>query len=375
MREKKEWYRKFTDAYYFSDEADYVTPLLDNSDIIRSLGLPVYEVTRKNFEYDASRYNLIYELYGHQFVDFKMVLNADKRRYKTITKTYPNGDRKVKVFKEIHTQTYKNHDNDYVLETQDLKQELQDLAEEIKGKHDDTLEHKAETASAEANRRAYYRVKEEVFDIAYSNYWNYFVTLTFDGEKVDRYDYDECIKKVSTFFHNLRNRVSKDIRYIALPEHHKNGGIHFHALVYVPKRYHDLLFEQAINRKKNDEDIERCYNIKKWSYGFSTAIECDDSPKMISYVTKYITKETDNMRKGARRFVYSRNCQKPKVEYTQDPCEKVADDMKKMGIEPIWETDNSVGYLVQKSTKHRYHRKGVNDEVSAIDKRPIERGL
>lgn len=59
-----------------------------------------------------------------------------------------------------------------------------------------------ESAEIEAQRRAHSqrvsvtRSKNKIHDLARSETWEYFVTLTYDSSKTDRYDYNECLKNV-----------------------------------------------------------------------------------------------------------------------------------------------------------------------------------
>ena len=41
------------------------------------------------------------------------------------------------------------------------------------------------------------RAKGKIYDYSRANEWDWFVTLTFAPEKVDRYDYSSCTKKLS----------------------------------------------------------------------------------------------------------------------------------------------------------------------------------
>lgn len=52
------------------------------------------------------------------------------------------------------------------------------------------------------------RTKQSVYSLAYNNKWDWFVTLTFSDEKVDRYDYSEIIKKTRKWFNNMKNRFA-----------------------------------------------------------------------------------------------------------------------------------------------------------------------
>lgn len=128
-------------------------------------------------------------------------------------------------------------------------------------------------------------VKNKVFDIAYINNFKYFVTLTFDPKKVkDRYN-DNEIKRL--LLNWLKNSVTrKDLKYLLIPERHKDGAIHCHALISGRLKFFD---SGIINNYGKP-----IYNISDWKYGFSTAFEITDNNNekaFIKYITKYITKD------------------------------------------------------------------------------------
>lgn len=58
------------------------------------------------------------------------------------------------------------------------------------------------------------RTKQSVYSLSYNNKWDWFVTLTFSDEKVDRYDYSEIIKKTRNWFNNVK-KLTKDLCVIA----------------------------------------------------------------------------------------------------------------------------------------------------------------
>lgn len=137
------------------------------------------------------------------------------------------------------------------------------------------------------------RAKEAVFDIALCNEWNYFVTLTLDFTKIDRYDSVAVSKAVIDWFKNMVKR--HDVLYLLLPEKHKDGAIHMHALM---KGELDL-----DDSGKKTKDGKVIYNLPQWIYGFSTAIEITGDPLYVAkYITKYVTKD---MKKIFGKFYYA----------------------------------------------------------------------
>lgn len=152
------------------------------------------------------------------------------------------------------------------------------------------------------------RAVQTVFDIAKSNIWDWFITLTFDPQKVNSFDYDECVKYIKRF----TNWMTKhDFIYLLVPELHESGRYHFHGLVKGPMPHEEAFtpFGKPIFDKKG----HRVYNIPIYEYGFTTAIKCY-SQAATGYVAKYITKQ-DAVPEGKKRYWASRSCQRPKVDY------------------------------------------------------------
>lgn len=83
-------------------------------------------------------------------------------------------------------------------------------------------------ASLRASMR---RSKKQIYYLARSNVWEWFVTLTLDGKKIDRYDFENASKKVRKWFENIKRRKAPDLYYLIVPEQHKDGAWHFHGLL------------------------------------------------------------------------------------------------------------------------------------------------
>lgn len=130
------------------------------------------------------------------------------------------------------------------------------------------------------------RARDQIFDLAIMNVWMHFVTLTLDGEKIDRYDVDQVRKKVKKWLEHAVSR--KNLRYILIPEYHKDGAIHFHGLFAGDLTY--------LDSGKKDKQGRTLLNIKEWRFGFSSAVRLDGNPIAVSrYITKYITKSNDKI--------------------------------------------------------------------------------
>lgn len=154
------------------------------------------------------------------------------------------------------------------------------------------------------------RSKNNLYRIARSNNWDYFITLTFDRNKVDSTDYIECQKKVKVYFNNLKKRGNPDIKYLIVPELHKDGKhYHFHGLVANCPNI------KLVDSGHKDNNKNIIYNIDSWSFGFTTATKIKDTARVSSYIGKYITKDLCNSTKGQHRYYASKNCSICPEEY------------------------------------------------------------
>ncbi len=153
------------------------------------------------------------------------------------------------------------------------------------------------------------RSKNKIYDYARANIWEWFVTITFDPEKVNSFNYDECTKKLSKWLNNTKSRYCKDMKYLFIPELHKSKRYHFHGLI---SNCTGLDFTDSGHKTDDGEVI---YNIGKYKYGFTTATKVKDSQRVSMYIAKYVTKELTSTVKGKRRYWQSKNCNKPTVEY------------------------------------------------------------
>lgn len=155
-------------------------------------------------------------------------------------------------------------------------------------------------------RTSLLRTRNSIYYLSRSNVWSWFVTLTLDPEKINRYDFADCSKKVRKWFNNLR-RVSPDLYYLVVPEQHKDGAWHFHGLL---GDCGGLVFSDSGKRDKSGRVI---YNLFNWKYGFSTATEITDTARASSYICKYITKEICAVVPGRQRYWVSNNLERGKI--------------------------------------------------------------
>lgn len=173
------------------------------------------------------------------------------------------------------------------------------------------------------------RTKQTIYSLAYNNKWDWFVTLTLDPDKIDRFDYTEVIKKVTKWLNNFKSRKAPDLKYILIPEPHKSGAYHFHGLfANVPvELFQDsgrvFVNKKAYKRTKNNSNFPWIYNLPSWSMGWSTATKVVSNAKCVSYMTKYVTKELCQIALNKRRYLSSTNLDRVVKEYLNLPINQI----------------------------------------------------
>lgn len=194
----------------------------------------------------------------------------------------------------------------------------------------------AAACRAASVRRSVRRARKAVRDLARSNDWAFFVTLTLDPAKVNRYSFAEVWKHMR---HWLGNNVRrKGLTYLLVLEHHKDGALHAHGFfndaleavdsgtMSIPGRKAPVRVRSAAQRAAFERmGGHTVYNLPDWGWGFSTAIRLyGERDAAISYVCKYIGKEMSGAdgaecgtpEKIGGRWYYSGGAlQRPTVEW------------------------------------------------------------
>lgn len=169
-----------------------------------------------------------------------------------------------------------------------------------------TVNRSSEKPSDDAITESLRRTRTTIFDYALSNDFEYFVTFTFNPKKIDRYSIDETFNTMK-YWLNRQKKHSPDFAYVIVPEFHKDGAIHFHALIRA--------YNGDMKPTKIFQNGKRVYNVTGFTSGFTNAQKMDDNQeKTAGYITKYITKDTIN-RFNKRRYWASKNLQKPIKRY------------------------------------------------------------
>ena len=157
--------------------------------------------------------------------------------------------------------------------------------------------------SAENLQRAVRRARVALRDYALSTDFRYFVTLTLDAAKVDRFDMVEITKKMQAWCSNMVQRHG--LAYVLVPERHKNGAVHFHGFFNDALPVEDsgtMVPPSGGKPRKPRSKAEReawiaagahiVYNLPAWTLGFTTAMALyGEYSQAVSYCCKYIGKQ------------------------------------------------------------------------------------
>lgn len=153
------------------------------------------------------------------------------------------------------------------------------------------------------------RALDNIFGYALSNDWNYFLTLTFDPNEVDR-DNEEEVKNAYSLFRKKLQYRNPAVKILAIPERHpKSGKLHFHCLVG------DIDLEKFLNRAYNPKNGKplfsngrAVYNLSLFDFGFSTCVKTDSNKlKVANYLTKYITKDFGTLGYNKKSYFATHN--------------------------------------------------------------------
>lgn len=179
-------------------------------------------------------------------------------------------------------------------------------------------------SSAERLSNNISRAKSKILEYGYCNNWEFFCTLTLDGALRDRYDLPSFVKALGVWIGNYNKLYHTHLKYILIPEQHKDGAYHMHGLLSGVSP--DSLF-------LNDNGYLDLPYYRR-HFGFISLDELRDKDRAVSYITKYISKgfsQTD-IESGKHLYYVSRNldtkyrlwqCQVDnsfKMDYENDYC-------------------------------------------------------
>lgn len=202
---------------------------------------------------------------------------------------------------------------------------------------------------------------QRVYDIARSNEFDWFITLTFDQKKVNRYDYGSCADAVKLFTDRLRKYGCK---WLIIPEQHKDGAYHFHGLVAG-----NLPLTESGKTCYNEAAQQELliYNLVNFEFGFTTATRIVTPERTASYIAKYLTKKIA-VPKGKKAYWASRSLAVPTVDYISTFRDLAIFDVETGELryvrdhDPDWTFGCPSGVRYVKEIENRYGRYVLSEE-------------
>lgn len=138
------------------------------------------------------------------------------------------------------------------------------------------------------------RARSKIMELSYCNDWDWFVTCTFDKNKVrDRYNIDDTMSALRKWI-RTRNKAGDNIKYLLVPELHADGAIHCHGLIsgnIKTKPFHEYP-RYSVPDKLRKSDYHNFIAMSN-RFGWCSLGKVKNHEAVSYYMTKYITKNLD----------------------------------------------------------------------------------
>lgn len=177
------------------------------------------------------------------------------------------------------------------------------------------------------------RTKTKISDYILCNDFDMFATFTFDpkivGEK-SRYNFLYCANLLSEWLRveqqNHQRKFGSKFRYLIVPEQHKDGAWHFHAVIGGYKSptltFTDLSNKWLTYAERSKYSLKTRKFFTRYNLGRNELQPIRSRERLASYIKKYITKSLLEL-PGKKRYWSSRNLLKPTIMYNLFKCEKI----------------------------------------------------
>lgn len=151
------------------------------------------------------------------------------------------------------------------------------------------------------------RAKATIREYALCNKWDFFVTLTLNKDKQDRYDIDGYVKDLGNWIGNYNRKFHAKLRYLLIPEQHKDGAWHMHGL------FSGIAADSLCS---NDNGyLTLPYYVRR--FGYISLSPVRDGRKTAAYITKYVSKAVSSTDIALQKhsFYHSRGLDKAEDFY------------------------------------------------------------
>ena len=177
----------------------------------------------------------------------------------------------------------------------------------------DVLKARREKAKDERLSQSVSRTRAKIFELALCNPFEWFVTLTLDNKKRDRFDLAGFRKALSQFIRdeNKKRPEAQKIEYLLIPEQHQDGAWHMHGLFMG-------LTDSDLSPNKHGY-----LDWKKYSqrFGFFSCSRIKSHEKCSAYITKYVTKDikkSTKLQKGQHSYFASQGLERREALFVRE---------------------------------------------------------
>jgi hypothetical protein len=139
-----------------------------------------------------------------------------------------------------------------------------------------------------------YRAKAKIFELAYCNPWDKFITLTLDPVLYDRYDLSKWHKDITKWISNYNKKHGTKLKFLLIPEQHKDGAWHMHGL------FMGLPDDHLI--KNHNGYLDWLPYRKK--FGYCSIDQIKNHEAVAKYITKYVSKNLADCIKDINAHMY-----------------------------------------------------------------------
>lgn len=168
------------------------------------------------------------------------------------------------------------------------------------------------------------RTKRVILELALCNDWDYFITMTLNDKKVDRFDLEAWHRKFTEWLKYRRKQYGLNIQFLLVPEQHGDGAWHAHGLIrglmpldLVPFSGMDAAGYRSEDGKRLPRKLRESdyLNWREYqaSFGFCSLGPLKNKEAASFYVTKYITKDLARCVSACGKHMYwaSRGLNRP----------------------------------------------------------------
>jgi len=157
------------------------------------------------------------------------------------------------------------------------------------------------------------------------------ITLTYAENLTDlRQGY----KDFRSFIKSLRYKYGQEFSYIAVPEFQRRGAVHFHALFW-------SLPDSVFTQQRITRVVDRI-----WAKGFVYMKQTDGSPKLSTYLAKYMSKSyLDSRLTNQKCYVSSMNIKRPIIQEIMTSINYILEDWKISTVEPCEKNEYGTQWL------------------------------